>query len=529
LKTRAPDAVAAGHAGAIPALSQPSRAWPRACKLLLIPVFFVQLIPFLTVARHRLIDGDEGFYLMASRLVFEHKVPYRDFFFTQMPLLPYVYGLWMQIAGRSWVSARIFSGILTALLGTILFAFICRETRKPAAGLLAVVLFTSSTLVFAWFTIVKTFALAAIFLLLAFLLMHLSAAAPKRSAVAISGVLLGLGMDVRLYLAGLVPLFLWWILRESQSGARLRGVIWFTVGFAVAVLPNLYFLLLAPEAYLFDNLLFHAIRSDAGLVGGYTQKIFALVQVCVLAGPGNGLQMTMLLAFIFVLTVRLKVASAASRRAVQLAVALGVISLFPTPSYVQYFCLCVPFLIVASVCSASELLDRLKQPARRLAAAGGIALVALFVAASAGDYKRFLNTGDGVNGIRGQQLAPNWRIDAVRAVSRAIDELTVPGECVMSLWPGYIFESNAVPFPGLENNTGRERAGVLTSSQLAHYHILPQEQIDRELSHHGPRLVVVGNQESMFIHADPYTAMLARYGYRMVRRIGDTSIWSAPR
>ena len=72
---------------------QPSQVWPRACKRLLIPVFLVQLIPFLTVARHRLIDGDEGFYLMASRLVFEHRVPYRDFFFTQTPLLPFVYGL----------------------------------------------------------------------------------------------------------------------------------------------------------------------------------------------------------------------------------------------------------------------------------------------------------------------------------------------------------------------------------------------------------------------------------------------------
>lgn len=178
MKTRAPDAVAVGDGVVLPALtpqSRPFRAWPRACKLLLIPVFLIQLIPFLVVARHRLIDGDEGFYLMASRLVFEHRVPYRDFFFTQMPLLPYVYGLWMQIAGRSWGSARIFSAILAALLGTILFACICRETRRPAVALLAVVLFTSSTLIFAWFTIVKTFALAAIFLFLAFHLMRFSA------------------------------------------------------------------------------------------------------------------------------------------------------------------------------------------------------------------------------------------------------------------------------------------------------------------------------------------------------------------
>ena len=144
----------------------PRSRFPRTCRLWPIPVFFAQLLPFLAVARHRLIDGDEGFYLMASRLVFEHKVPYRDFFFTQMPLTPYLYGLWMQIAGRSWMSARFFSAVLAALLGTVLFAHVCHETRRPTAGLLAVVMFTSSTLVFAWFTVVKTFAPAGLFLIL---------------------------------------------------------------------------------------------------------------------------------------------------------------------------------------------------------------------------------------------------------------------------------------------------------------------------------------------------------------------------
>jgi hypothetical protein len=482
----------------------------------------------LVIARHRLIDGDEGFYLMASRLVFEHRIPYHDFFFTQMPLLPYVYGLWMQIAGRSWMSARAFSAILAALLGTILFSYVCRETRKPAAALLAVVLFMSSTLVFAWFVTVKTFALAGIFLFGTFWLIHLSASA-SRNSVAISGLLLAIGTDVRLYLAGLVPLFLWWIFCDSQKGARLRGIIWFVVGFSIGLLPNVYLLLLDPKAYLFDNLLFHGIRSDAGIVGAFSQKLFALVQIFILGGAGNGLQMTLLMASTFVLTARLKVASASSRRAVQLAVAIGAISLLPTPSYVQYFCLCVPFLIVASVCAACEHLDRLKPPGRHVAVACGIALVALFVTASVGDYSRFFVTGIGVNGIRDPKRAPNWSIDAVRSVSRAIDGLAIPDERVMSLWPGYVFESHAAPFPGLENNTGRDRADAVSYYQLADYHILSQDQIDRELSRHNPRLVVVGNQESMFVTAEPYIAMLSRYGYRMVRKIGDASIWSAPR
>ena len=37
------------------------------------------------------LNQDEGWYLYAANLVAEGKVPYRDFFYTQGPLLPFVY------------------------------------------------------------------------------------------------------------------------------------------------------------------------------------------------------------------------------------------------------------------------------------------------------------------------------------------------------------------------------------------------------------------------------------------------------
>src|SRR5260370_16845049 len=80
-----------------------------------------------------------------------------------MPLLTYIYGLWMRAIGTSWVSARMLSGLLTSLLGTLLYAQVCRETRKWSAGLFAVALFASSTLILVWFTIAKTFALSVLF------------------------------------------------------------------------------------------------------------------------------------------------------------------------------------------------------------------------------------------------------------------------------------------------------------------------------------------------------------------------------
>ena len=121
----------------------------RACKLILMLVFVFFTCFFLFIARHRFIDGDEGFYLMASRLVLEPKTLYLDFLYTQAPLLPYAYGLWMKLFGISWFSARSFSAMLTIILGLLIYEHVCRQTEKCIAGVAAVIVFTSSTLIFA--------------------------------------------------------------------------------------------------------------------------------------------------------------------------------------------------------------------------------------------------------------------------------------------------------------------------------------------------------------------------------------------
>jgi hypothetical protein len=243
-----------------------------------------------------------------------------------MPLTPYLYGLWMQIAGQSWLAARALSAILSATLGTLIFSLVAAQAKSRSSGLVAVLLFLSSTLVFGWFTTVKTFAASGLFLMLAFLLI--------RANVMASGLFLGLAVDSRLYLAGVLPLFLWWVCRDRTPRVRFLG------GFAIGVLPNAMFLLWDPDAYLFGNLLFHSIRSDSGIIGNPLQKLYALAQLCFTGGAGNGLQMVLLIVAVVGLQAARKFNDAVSRRALALALLLGAISLLPTPAYVQYFCLC---------------------------------------------------------------------------------------------------------------------------------------------------------------------------------------------
>jgi 4-amino-4-deoxy-L-arabinose transferase-like glycosyltransferase len=255
----------------------------RTAKLLLVPLFVLQLLFFGFVAWHRFVDGDEGFYLLASRLVLMHKKPYLDFLYMQAPLLPYVYALWMKCFGISWNSARLFSALLTTLLGTLLYEHVCRLTRNWLAGLAAVVLFASSALVFAWFSVVKTFSLAGLFLFCAYSLVSRLSAESSPWLIAVGGLLLGLSVDTRSYLLLLIPTFLWWIFHNCDARARLASILWFLGGFAIAMVPCLYLFISSPDAFLFNNLGYHAIRTNAGLVGMWQEKL-AIVLILFLGG-----------------------------------------------------------------------------------------------------------------------------------------------------------------------------------------------------------------------------------------------------
>jgi hypothetical protein len=193
-----------------------SLIYPRRSAGSIIPVFLFQTCIFLLVSQNRLVDGDEGFYLMTSRLVTEGKLPYRDFFLTQMPLTPYVYGWWMRLAGMTWVSARVLAAILTAGLGTALYREVRRQTGKTAAGWAAVILFVFSTHVFAWFPVVKTYSLSTLLLFLAYSSASQWSITGRVAWMTAAGFFIGLSVDSWLYFVSVLLVFLWWVYRSPK-------------------------------------------------------------------------------------------------------------------------------------------------------------------------------------------------------------------------------------------------------------------------------------------------------------------------
>lgn len=131
-----------------------ARLW-RIGMVTAILAFLAISVAFVFVGRP---NADEGWYLKASELVYRGEIPYRDFAYTQMPLLPYVYGLPQIAFGPSVLVGRATSMFLAIVAFTVLVLISHRQAGLVASTVTALLLATFTY--GAYFqTIVKTYAL----------------------------------------------------------------------------------------------------------------------------------------------------------------------------------------------------------------------------------------------------------------------------------------------------------------------------------------------------------------------------------
>src|SRR5947208_12043240 len=121
--------------------------------LLVVGLQAAVLVP---LSAFRVVDGDEGVYAYASRLAVHGRLPYRDFFYEQAPLLPYVYGPVAWLSGESWYALRGLSVVFTAVVGLLLFRFV-RERQGAAVAFAAMVGYTGPGPVCGYLPLVEPF------------------------------------------------------------------------------------------------------------------------------------------------------------------------------------------------------------------------------------------------------------------------------------------------------------------------------------------------------------------------------------
>ncbi|MGA7463115.1 MAG: hypothetical protein WBW69_22965, partial [Candidatus Korobacteraceae bacterium] len=306
----------------------------------------------------------------------------------------------------------------------------------------------------------------------------------------------------------------------------LARLLWAMLGFAIGAVPSLILFFASPSAFLFNNLGYHALRSESGLIGDWLDKVH--VTMATLGGRFTGFQFSVLTLACLGMLVTRRMKRDSALLAFVIALVLGFVCILPTPASMQYFSMIVPFLIVAAVLSVSDYLAALQSP-RQLRIAHRICAVALlsFIGFGLPAFRQYLFTGHKVPGVNGPADAPNWTLAQVTEVSKAIDSLTRPGEEVVSFWPGYLFASQAKPYPGFENDFGLVVARKLSAAQQDEYHLLTPAAMLKIFDSHRARLIVVGNQGPWVGGPDYDAAMevVRGSGYKVVRMVGHTAIF----
>ena len=331
---------------------------------------------------------------------------------------------------------------------------------------------------------------------------------------------------------------MWWIWQERETSPRITSVYWFAAGLAVGLIPSVYLFLLSPSAFFFNNLGYHAIRTDAGLLGAWGEKIVLVIMLFLDRTAANGIQNGILLIVTLGLVSLTPKQGYPPRLAFQIALVLGLTSLLPTPAYIQYFSICVPFFLVSAVCMVADFVDNLETGRQRTVAVVACSfIVVIYVAPSGADFRRYLNTGDGVPGAKWADDRGDWRLPRILEISQAINQMVCPGAVVASFAPAYVFQTHAVPLPGLESDFALPVSEKLTPEQRARYHILSPDELTAEFVAHEPQVIVLRKQihsnvsseswQKFVVLEDNFRHILPPLGYVLVRSIGNTSIYAA--
>jgi hypothetical protein len=493
----------------------------------------------LRVAARRLIDGDEGYLLMAARLISEGLLPYRDFFLPQGPIVPAVFAGYFLVLGRSWLGARMLAGVIAALSCYLVYRETLSITRRSAAAILAAALFGLSAGTLGWLTIVKGYGLSALLVLLSIVAARRAneTAWTRRGQrmVAVmalmAGLASGLATSTRLYLLLVAPMLCLHLMRRQGLTRRgFRSLAWFSSGFVLGMLPLAFGYLMAGKAFVFDTIQFHAVREygQSSAFGTFAGKWNVVRKALGFHAKSTmaerqlmGLQIGAALSGLTRWIAPGRRGSAATY--VWPAILVG--SLLPNPFHPQYLCLLVPFLAIEVGLLLGTLLDACARRANR-----PLALVVLVVGTTYAAYhggvgaierRRFTEHGTNVPGIWSSKRAPNWSIAVVEAMAQAID--AHEAREAASWWPGYMVTSETPVARPLANDFGLRAAEVLTPDERRRYHVVNHAEIGDMIRRHRPRIFVEGNWA-----ARPWADLLPMNGYRVRAEIANARLWTAP-
>jgi hypothetical protein len=478
------------------------------------------LAAMFAVAMNARYNHDEGQFIAAGQLIATRGLlPYRDFPSFHMPYLAGLYAILFRLSDHLLLAARAFSTLsawLTLLLVMRLAwtAFAGRgETQRLllAGGAGALLLFNP---VFSYaFPLAWNAALPAL-LTVAAIASHCRGAREGAPGwFVLSGLFIACAIGARLTYAplGLPFLIMAWWLPGAAPVRRALCALAFCAGLALGLAPAAFVALLAPDQFLFDNLIYNS-RINAvfratrqGLDSPLRDKAVFLLRT--LVHPGS---LALFAGFVWFALLP-KAPWKNYPRLLVLAVFPFALAgaLVPTPSYTQYYYLPVVLCVLGIVFSLAA--EPLSAPARRTAAC----ILLLVICSGAWAYRHLFLPG-----------APRQWIPMILHSTGMAVRSHLPAGRVLTLAPIVPLEAGLDIYPAFATGSFAWRtASLLTADERARHGFISEADLPALLAAQPPDGILVNYDKKL---EAPFLSFAESNGCRRLKLPGKKILWIRP-
>ena len=409
---------------------------------------------------------DEGFHLLAAKLIKTGKRPYVDFFFPQTPLNAYWNALWMRILGESWRAIHGVAALVATVAVFLTAEFSLRCFPEPrwrfAVAVASMFAGGTSVLIVQYGTISQAYPFCTLMLIAAFRMAVPAVGSASLWMPAAGGFFAGAAAAASLLGAPGVLILLLWLVIYNRAGLRIAKAIAFLAGAIVPFIPVLLLALQGRRQVIFNILDYHlyfrevqwsgAWAHDFGLISSSINSAQALLLF--LLGAGG-------LLFAIYRTSWSRAERAPYYLCAWLVLGETLHILRARPTFEQYFILTVPFLAMLAPLGLYALGSRLVDAERPALPVAVFAV--LFSCALA---KKLYDEHDDLDWADMEETA------------HKVVSVTPPGKELFADELVY-FLTRRTPPPGLEHADAHKL--TLPPALASLLHVVPQDEVARRI------------------------------------------------
>ncbi len=415
--------------------------------IILIVLLVIHLGLLALFAGFRVLDGDEGFYLNATRMVGLGMALYTDFFYTQLSLMPTVFA---PLALDGWNSFWILRGMAAAagfLSAVVLFSIVMKMTRDTKVSLIALGMYCLSGIILSWHSAYKPLPFSHLLTLATFFFWLLYNERKRLPWLIIGGLCLSALINLRAVFIVLLPLYLFsvWYISDRH---RVRNIGIFCLSLIPFAVPTLLHIIKDADRFFFDTFIFQLHRADSDAISYIlTNKLLTVFKtiidphLLIIFGLA-AISLVMLFRGKKLIGIKDFIAKPEGMAFSNLAL-IAFVYFIPNPILRQYVEQFMAFALILAVLNLSPLLERLKTELKRYQRVALLSTLIFLYLVSLAPY-----VGVYLFGMRKSDTM--YRLSEVRKITSKMLEMGTESDTVLAEWTGYPFFTKQVSLPYTE-------------------------------------------------------------------------------